>query len=611
MQVHLDIGTWVLYYAFGDPSAVCQMLAMAKSASNHFADHRNDASWPSHGPHCPRVVQTIGHRTVSKVALLLAFMGFVVCFLGSGDDSLLFANPVVPKLDDRNSDRVYALISQLDSRDYYQREQAGEALIEIGESAIGPLALKSFACSPEASWRIRRILEQISTQGNETVFYKTTGILQLRYDSSNSEMEKRLSVLEAKWKTQRKKNAISLLRKKGAVIDDPLEGASELADGQLGRAVGFGGPRIIMINGQTVVTSTQNSSSSARKRKFKKRLSSTDAKKEVERILGSDLEQAREIAMGDRLKKPDVQHDQNSLEYQREVIAHRRLFGLPTAANTGNGVSIELDERWQGSASDLKALADVAELTEVKLVKQDLSASYLKQISNIKTIKKLLIENCDFDPKELQNVKWPVTLGEIELAELALSNELLASVKGIDSLYVLTFRECEFKLADGVDELKPMKNLRGLQFEGSDIPTKLFDSFSQMRQLTSINFSYCKFKAKDYKAFTKLHPNLKIKFTAKAFLGVQGPMDLVQSNQSIGGCLVTEVVAGSGAQKGGVKVNDVIEKVNGEKVTVFNDLRLQIAQHRPGEKIDVTVQRRGKSIDLEIELSSFEKAPQR
>jgi len=590
------------------------MLAMVKADPVYSANHRNRAKRRNRAKlqlqcmlRCSlQATRTIGPPTFPKFALLL---GFLFCCLG-GPSSLVFANRATPKYDNRESDQVSELISRLDSRDYSQREKASEDLIEIGEQAIAPLAMRSFECSPEASWRIRKILERISTRGNETVFYKTTGILQLRYDSSNSEMEKRLSVLETKWKAQRKRNAISLLRKKGAVIDDPYEGVQELVGQQPGQQIFLGGPpSVVLINGQLVVSSEQVTSSG---RKPKKRLSDSDAKKEIERILSSDLEQVRKIVIGDRLKKSKLneQTDPEFVELQRQIIARGHFIGGPGGSINGQGVSVELGERWKGAAADLESLTDLTKLTEIKLVDQNLNASYLKRIGEIKTINRLVIENCEFSTK-LENSKWPETLKEIELADLDLSNELLASVKEIPSLTQLTFRQCDFELTNGVEELTQMKSLRGLQFKGLDIPTKLFKSFAGMRQLSYINLSYCKFKTKDYKAFKKLRPNLQISFTAKAFLGVRGPMDMLRSNQSISGCLVSDVIARSGAEKGGIEVNDVIETINGEKIEVFEDLRLHIAQHRPGDTLEVTVQRQGKSVDLKIELSSFEQASPR
>jgi len=590
---------------------------MEKAAPVNSASHRNKANaQPQFTLRCLlRATRTIiSPPTLPKLALLLGFLPWLCC-LGL-PSSLVFANWAKPKPDDRNFDQVTELISLLDSRDYDQRERATEDLVKLGEQAIGPLAIGSFECSPEASWRIRKILEHISTHGNKTCFYKTTGILQLRYGNSNPEMEKRLSVLvlETKWKAHRKRYAISLLRKKGAIIDDPFEGAQELTDQQIfpgGPIFPGDPPRVVLIHEQLPVSSEQVIGS-GRKQKPKKQLPASDAKKEIERILSSNLEQARKIVIGDRLKNPnlDQQADSEFFELQRQIIAPRRLFVGPGGSITAQGVSVELGQQWKGDAADLASLTDLTKLTEIKLVNQNLSESYLKQIGEIKTINRLVIENCEISTK-LENAKWPETLKEIELASLDLSNELLASVKAIPSLTKLTFRQCNFELTSGVEELTQMKSLRGLQFKGVDIPTKLFESFVEMNQLSYINLSSCKFKTKDYKAFKKIRPDLLISFSPQTYMGVRGPTNWVRSNQAISGCLVSDVIVGSGADKGGIEVNDVIETVNGEKTEVFEDLRLHIAQHLPGDTLEVTVQRQGKSVDLKIELSSFEQAPPR
>lgn len=537
---------------------------------------------------------------------LAALLSLIIC-----PNALVFGNPYTVGPDDKNSDQVLALISQLDSTDFRQREQAGEELINIGERAIGPLALKSFECSPEACWRIRKILEQISSRGNETVFYKTTGILQLRFDTSNAEMEKRLSELETKWKTQRKKQAIATLRKSGAVVDDPLEDSKAINPPEFGGEIFLGGGRhVLIVDGKVIERSSPRDNLAQRepKRAPKKRLSAAQAKQEVKRILGSDLDQAREIVIGEKTTDaaPAQSIDPNRLNDQQQMLVLRGGLNISTH-RPGQGVTIELGDRWKGTANDLNALNEVSNLTEVKLSSQSLDDSVLEKIATVKSINKLVFKECDISAKAIKSIKWPNSVKEIELANLSLSNDLLASLRSFPAAHSLAFRDCELKPGVNFDVLNQLTTLRGLHFEGLDISGELFKSFGKMEQLTYISMSICKFQTTDYKALEKIRPNLQISYTAKAFLGVRGPIDMGQVRPGIGGCVVSEVIAGSGAQKGGIKVHDVIETVNGQKVEVFDDLRLHIAQHRPGEKLDVTVNRLGKSVDLEIELSSFDK----
>ena len=59
----------------------------------------------------------------------------------------------------------------------------------------------------------------------------------------------------------------------------------------------------------------------------------------------------------------------------------------------------------------------------------------------------------------------------------------------------------------------------------------------------------------------------------------------------------------SGALKGGLKVGDVITKVNSVKISKFSDLVGQLKAKRPGEYVNVTVNRNGKNLNRKVKLS--------
>ena len=368
-----------------------------------------------------------------------------------------------------------------------------------------------------------------------------------------------------------------------------------------------GGRHFLIVDGKIVEQSIAANDQKLRKpqRAPKEPLSNTEAKKEINRILSSDLEQARKIVLGD--KPADTSIDLADSRKLMQPLGNRILIGgADRNLSFRKGVTVELGERWKGNAKDLGVLAEVSNLTEVKLSTQSLNNSILEPIAAIKSLNKLVFEQCEFSAKNIKNIKWPKSIKEIELANHTLGGDLISSFRSFPSASLLTFRECKLEQGAEFNVLKNLKTLRGLEFQGLDISEDLFESFGELRQLTYINLAYCKFKTSDYKALKKLRPNLQISYTAKAFLGVRGPIDMGQVRPGIGGCVVSEVIPGSGAFKGGIKVHDVIERINGQKVEVFEDLRLHIAQHRPGEKLDVTVNRLGKSLDLEIELSSFD-----
>lgn len=71
------------------------------------------------------------------------------------------------------------------------------------------------------------------------------------------------------------------------------------------------------------------------------------------------------------------------------------------------------------------------------------------------------------------------------------------------------------------------------------------------------------------------------------------------------GILVSNVKAGSAADKAGVKRNDIITAVNGEKIEDSNVLRNKVAQTTPGTQIKLTVLRDGKEMEFSATLDEF------
>ena len=59
---------------------------------------------------------------------------------------------------------------------------------------------------------------------------------------------------------------------------------------------------------------------------------------------------------------------------------------------------------------------------------------------------------------------------------------------------------------------------------------------------------------------------------------------------------------GSGADKAGIKVDDIITALEGKPITSSDQVGAAIRAHKLGESISVTVNRGGKSITLTVTL---------
>lgn len=71
------------------------------------------------------------------------------------------------------------------------------------------------------------------------------------------------------------------------------------------------------------------------------------------------------------------------------------------------------------------------------------------------------------------------------------------------------------------------------------------------------------------------------------------------------GVIVSNVRPGSAAEKAGIKRNDLIVAINGEKIEDSNVLRNKVAGSLPGSEIKVTVLRDGSNVDLTATLDEF------
>jgi serine protease Do len=69
---------------------------------------------------------------------------------------------------------------------------------------------------------------------------------------------------------------------------------------------------------------------------------------------------------------------------------------------------------------------------------------------------------------------------------------------------------------------------------------------------------------------------------------------------------VYEVGSSSGAGAQGLKAGDVITAIDGVQVNTILEVKEQVYKHVPGDKITLTVERAGKTIEIPITLSAAE-----
>jgi serine protease Do len=79
------------------------------------------------------------------------------------------------------------------------------------------------------------------------------------------------------------------------------------------------------------------------------------------------------------------------------------------------------------------------------------------------------------------------------------------------------------------------------------------------------------------------------------YLGVQGDPDGKD-------CTITQVTAGSPAEKAGLKANDIVVKVDGHKIEKFDDLGSMVRKKKPGDEMAVEIVRGEELLSLKVKL---------
>ncbi len=93
----------------------------------------------------------------------------------------------------------------------------------------------------------------------------------------------------------------------------------------------------------------------------------------------------------------------------------------------------------------------------------------------------------------------------------------------------------------------------------------------------------------------------------RPFLGVEYRMitrQMAIRNDVPEGAYVVSVVSGGPAEKAGIKADDIITKINGEKVTEGNDLAKIVGKQKIGDMLSLTLDREGKDVSVNVTLGT-------
>ena len=150
-------------------------------------------------------------------------------------------------------------------------------------------------------------------------------------------------------------------------------------------------------------------------------------------------------------------------------------------------------------------------------------------------------------------------------------------------------------------DLRPVAQLRQqlhFRLEGAPIDDAAVKLFEEKEKLAHLQLRYTKVTPAAVDSLKKRHPEAVIYVRNEALLGVSA-----ENHPS--GVLVQHVQAGSAAATAGIVPGDVIATIDGHALPDFDRLTVRIAQHRPGDTVDVEIIRGEERKKLAVTLGRW------
>lgn len=132
--------------------------------------------------------------------------------------------------------------------------------------------------------------------------------------------------------------------------------------------------------------------------------------------------------------------------------------------------------------------------------------------------------------------------------------------------------------------LPRLRNLRHVGIHGLKIDAQTLALLGRLRSLENIQLYGTGVSDEAVAALAARFPNAEIDVRKGGKLGVGG-------QRIVGPCQITQVVAGSAADRAGLQIGDVVLSMDGVAVKNFEGLTEYVGRHGPGESIEVEIER--------------------
>jgi hypothetical protein len=139
---------------------------------------------------------------------------------------------------------------------------------------------------------------------------------------------------------------------------------------------------------------------------------------------------------------------------------------------------------------------------------------------------------------------------------------------------------------------------RFFRIEGAAVGNAEIKPFESMDHIVQLQIWRTRVTPEAVDAFKQQQPKTNVHVKNQALLGIGG-------GNHKGGVMVQRVEDGTAASAAEIAENDVITHLNGKQVKDFDRLTAEIAQHKPGEQIEVTILRGSEKLTKRVTLGEW------
>ena len=183
-------------------------------------------------------------------------------------------------------------------------------------------------------------------------------------------------------------------------------------------------------------------------------------------------------------------------------------------------------------------------------------------------------------------------------AEVVFQLEPVDNTGNVALVLHVRFAENWHGTPDDVQTLTKLRRQAHFRLEGTPVNDAVVKMFEAKPKLAFLQLINTKVTPPAVDSLKKVHPDATLYVRNQALLGVQAA-----NHES--GVIVQQVQLGSAAATAGILAGDVIAMIDGHKLPDFDRMTARIAQHQPGDKVDLEIIRNNERMKLSVALGSW------